>query len=68
MDMRETNIINNLEKPFVAYRSSAGSGKTFTLVKEYLRLLLFAYNENAEVSKNLAWQDKYKGSHYQHGF
>gem|GEM_PF-76289 len=49
--MRETNIINNLEKPFVAYRSSAGSGKTFTLVKEYLRLLLFAYNENAEVSK-----------------
>ena len=51
MDMRETNIINNLEKPFVAYRSSAGSGKTFTLVKEYLRLLLFAYNENAEVSK-----------------
>ena len=26
--------------PFVVYRSSAGSGKTFTLVKEYLKLLL----------------------------
>ncbi|MFT6211478.1 MAG: superfamily I DNA and RNA helicase, partial [Bacteroidia bacterium] len=26
--------------PFKIYRSSAGSGKTFTLVKEYLRLAL----------------------------
>src|SRR6478735_7186576 len=34
---------------FVVYKSSAGSGKTFTLVKEYLRLALYdeqklAYN------------------------
>lgn len=28
-------------KNFVVYKSSAGSGKTFTLVKEYLRLALF---------------------------
>ncbi|MDI1356486.1 MAG: UvrD-helicase domain-containing protein [bacterium] len=28
-------------KNFVVYRSSAGSGKTFTLVKEYLRLALY---------------------------
>lgn len=28
------------EKNFVVYRSGAGSGKTFTLVKEYLRLAL----------------------------
>lgn len=27
-------------KPFTVYRSSAGSGKTFTLVKEYLKILL----------------------------
>ena len=27
-------------KNFVVYKSSAGSGKTFTLVKEYLRLAL----------------------------
>lgn len=31
-------------KNFVVYKSSAGSGKTFTLVKEYLRLAL--YDEN----------------------
>lgn len=28
------------DKPFVLYRSSAGSGKTYTLVKEYLKLIL----------------------------
>ena len=27
-------------KNFVVYRSGAGSGKTFTLVKEYLKLAL----------------------------
>ncbi|MCP4147020.1 MAG: UvrD-helicase domain-containing protein, partial [bacterium] len=26
--------------PFVLYRSSAGSGKTYTLVKEYLKIAL----------------------------
>lgn len=26
---------------FIVYKSSAGSGKTFTLVKEYLKLALF---------------------------
>ncbi len=40
--MANLSIIQNLDKPFVAYRSSAGSGKTFTLVKEYLRLLLLS--------------------------
>jgi ATP-dependent exoDNAse (exonuclease V) beta subunit len=29
-----------MEKNFVVYRSSAGSGKTFTLVKEYLKIAL----------------------------
>jgi ATP-dependent exoDNAse (exonuclease V) beta subunit len=29
-----------MQKNFVVYRSSAGSGKTFTLVKEYLKLAL----------------------------
>jgi ATP-dependent exoDNAse (exonuclease V) beta subunit len=36
-------------KNFVVYKSSAGSGKTFTLVKEYLRLALYdkrKLNEN----------------------
>ncbi len=32
--------LQNLQN-FVVYKSSAGSGKTFTLVKEYLRLALF---------------------------
>ncbi|HRZ76848.1 MAG TPA: UvrD-helicase domain-containing protein, partial [Bacteroidales bacterium] len=27
-------------RPFTVYRSSAGSGKTFTLVRHYLRLLM----------------------------
>jgi len=31
-------------KNFIVYKSSAGSGKTFTLVKEYLKLAL--YNKN----------------------
>src|SRR6266403_946052 len=29
-----------VQKNFVVYRSSAGSGKTFTLVKEYLKIAL----------------------------
>ncbi|MEO0334094.1 MAG: UvrD-helicase domain-containing protein, partial [Bacteroidota bacterium] len=29
-----------MEKPFVIYRSSAGSGKTYTLAREYLKLSL----------------------------
>ena len=33
--------------PFKIYRSSAGSGKTFTLVKEYLRLALASDKEDA---------------------
>lgn len=31
-------------KNFVVYRSSAGSGKTFTLVKEFIKLLLTAHS------------------------
>ncbi|MDO3694165.1 UvrD-helicase domain-containing protein [Wenyingzhuangia sp. chi5] len=33
------------ESPFKVYNASAGSGKTFTLVKEYLKILLVAKNE-----------------------
>ena len=29
-----------VQKKFVVYKSSAGSGKTFTLVKEYLKIAL----------------------------
>ena len=29
------------------YRSSAGSGKTFTLVKEYLKIIFLSKNPNA---------------------
>ena len=32
--------VNENSKKFLVYRSSAGSGKTFTLVKEYLAILL----------------------------
>ena len=28
------------KKPFIIYKSSAGSGKTFTLAKNYIRLAL----------------------------
>jgi ATP-dependent exoDNAse (exonuclease V) beta subunit len=34
-----TNMINETAK-FVVYKSSAGSGKTFTLVREYLKIVL----------------------------
>ncbi|ANW97097.1 hypothetical protein AXE80_12730 [Wenyingzhuangia fucanilytica] len=33
------------ESPFKVYNASAGSGKTFTLVKEYLKILLLAKSE-----------------------
>ena len=33
------------ESPFKVYNASAGSGKTFTLVKEYLKIILTAENE-----------------------
>jgi ATP-dependent exoDNAse (exonuclease V) beta subunit len=33
--------------PFKIYRSSAGSGKTFTLVKEYLRIALGSHGDTA---------------------
>lgn len=33
-----------MEKKFVVYKSSAGSGKTFTLVKEYLKICLSSDN------------------------
>lgn len=33
------------ESPFKVYNASAGSGKTFTLVKEYLKILLTTENE-----------------------
>ena len=31
-------------KPFKLFNASAGSGKTFTLVKEYLKLILLSKN------------------------
>lgn len=33
--------------PFLIYNASAGSGKTFTLVKEYLKILFTAQHQNA---------------------
>src|SRR5690606_10065824 len=33
--------------PFTIYNASAGSGKTFTLVKEYLKILLRSKNQEA---------------------
>ena len=39
--------------PYVIYNASAGSGKTFTLVKEYLKLLLASGN-NQNFRKILA--------------
>ncbi len=35
-----------MNKPFVIYNASAGSGKTFTLVKEYLKICLRTSNPN----------------------
>ena len=35
-----SHIADMSEKPFKIYKSSAGSGKTYTLVREYLRLAL----------------------------
>ena len=32
------------KKPFIIYKSSAGSGKTFTLAKNYIRLALKSKN------------------------
>jgi ATP-dependent exoDNAse (exonuclease V) beta subunit len=37
--------VDQQQKNFTVYRSSAGSGKTYTLVKEYLRLALSANTE-----------------------
>ncbi|MEN8826033.1 MAG: UvrD-helicase domain-containing protein [Wenyingzhuangia sp.] len=34
-----------IDKPFKVYNASAGSGKTFTLVKEYLKILFLAKSE-----------------------
>ena len=34
------------EKPFKIYQSSAGSGKTYTLVKEYISIVLKSDNPN----------------------
>ena len=34
------------EKPFKIYQSSAGSGKTYTLVKEYISIILKSDNPN----------------------
>lgn len=33
-------MISDQEKKFIVYKSSAGSGKTFTLVREYLKIVL----------------------------
>ncbi|MFL5754489.1 MAG: UvrD-helicase domain-containing protein, partial [Bacteroidia bacterium] len=40
-------------KNFVIYRSSAGSGKTFTLVKEYLKLALGNMSSNTLYFKSI---------------
>ncbi|QHI37620.1 ATP-dependent helicase/nuclease subunit A [Kordia antarctica] len=36
-----------MSKPFIIYNASAGSGKTYTLVKDYLRILLKAVHKDA---------------------
>jgi len=41
----QTNFVQN-QTSFQVYSASAGSGKTFTLVKEYLRVLLQSEDEN----------------------
>ncbi|TYA68298.1 UvrD-helicase domain-containing protein, partial [Seonamhaeicola marinus] len=41
----------SLDPTFTIYNASAGSGKTFTLVKEYLKILLKA--NHAEKFKNI---------------
>jgi ATP-dependent exoDNAse (exonuclease V) beta subunit len=42
-----------VQKNFVVYKSSAGSGKTFTLVKEYLRIALSEDSEQPQLFKKI---------------
>ena len=40
------------KKPFVIYKSSAGSGKTYTLAKNYIRLSLKSKNYFTKDTEN----------------
>jgi ATP-dependent exoDNAse (exonuclease V) beta subunit len=42
-----------VQKNFVVYKSSAGSGKTFTLVKEYLRIALSEQSDQPQLFKKI---------------
>ncbi|CAN5437708.1 hypothetical protein BH10BAC1_BH10BAC1_20800 [soil metagenome] len=42
-----------LDKNFTIYKSSAGSGKTFTLVKEYLALALNDPSEQPQAYRHI---------------
>ncbi len=42
-----------MRKNFVVYKSSAGSGKTFTLVKEYLKIALSEISEQPQLYKKI---------------
>lgn len=42
-------MVNNSQKPLTVYKASAGSGKTFTLATEYIRLLV----ENPQSYRNI---------------
>jgi ATP-dependent exoDNAse (exonuclease V) beta subunit len=45
---RNANIKNQMSKPaFSIYDASAGSGKTYTLVKEYLKIILLSHKNDA---------------------
>jgi ATP-dependent exoDNAse (exonuclease V) beta subunit len=42
-----------VQKNFVVYKSSAGSGKTFTLVKEYLKIALSEKADQPQLFKKI---------------
>ncbi len=45
--------MNSSQHNFVIYKSSAGSGKTFTLVKEYLKLALSDTSNPPKIYKSI---------------
>lgn len=47
-------MISQTDKPFLILNASAGSGKTFNLVRNYLRLLLIEGENRAEMSQIIA--------------
>ena len=45
---------SDVNKPFLIVNASAGSGKTYNLVRNYLRLLLSENDDRAEISQIMA--------------